>query len=322
MAVGETCDDGVQNKQIHVITNWPSCHTKIGTKEKVPTEIAYLDSGIKWGSDIPVSAPRHMWMKLQLDRRQTGEAAKIMTEFASNGPESRRRPVEIIADFLALVKEHLIKNLDEQYGKELWRTLPILLVVTVPAVWSDLAKSRTMQAFDMAGFNNNGFPKLTQIMTITEPEAAAIFTIKTLRGGAQAEKLSIGDGFVVCDMGGGTVDLISYRVAELQPTVVEEATVGNGDQCGATFVDRAFIQWLEDKLGIEDFLKIAGCRAKDIPRTSMPQKLGRMVSDFIMEAKSGFSGKENNFIRLPAPLNALEDDETRGICDGEIAITP
>ena len=59
-----------------------------------------------------------------------------------------------------------------------------------------------------------------------------------------------------------------------------------------------------------------------MPRTSLSQKLGRVVSDFVMEAKTGFSGKEHNFLRLPAPLSSLDDDEARGIIDGEISITP
>jgi hypothetical protein len=47
-----------------------------------------------------------------------------------------------------------------------------------------------------------------------------------------------------------------------------------------------------------------------------------MVQDFTLEAKSGFSGSETNFLRLPAPLNAIEEDVLRGIADGEILITP
>lgn len=60
-------------------------------------------------------------------------------------------------------------------------------------------------------------------------------------------------------MGGGTVDLISYRIASLKPTVIEEATVGGGDQCGGAFVDRAFLKILELRLGGEDFVRLAGC---------------------------------------------------------------
>jgi hypothetical protein len=322
VALCETSDDGGQGKPIHVIQNWPSSHTKIGTKEKVPSEIAYTKDGVEWGSNIPPNVGRNIWMKLSLDRQQSGEAGRIMQELTSTTTGPHRRPVDIIADFLKCVKEHLIKNLDEQYGAGLWRSLPIVLVITVPAVLSDLAKHRTMKAFDLAGFNMDTLPNLVHVITTTEPEAAATFTIKTLRGSAHDEQLSVGDGFVVCDMGGGTVDLISYRVASLQPTLVEEATVGNGDQCGSTFIDRAFIEWLEAKLGVDDFVKIAGCRAKDVPHSQLSEKLGRMVADFIMEAKTGFSGKQHSFLRLPRPLSNLDDDEERGIRDGEIMITP
>lgn len=139
------------------------------------------------------------------------------------------------------VKDQVLKTLDEEYRREVWSTLPITLVVTVPAVWSDVAKDRTLQAVRQAGFNNTYLPFLKRILLATEPEAAAIYTIKTLRGSTQDQRLAVGDGFIICDMGGGTVDLTSYRVAELQPTVVEEATAGSGDQCGGSFIDRAFV---------------------------------------------------------------------------------
>jgi molecular chaperone DnaK (HSP70) len=263
-----------------------------------------------------------MWTKLQLDRPQTGEAAKVIKEQQLSSQSVLKQPVDIVTDFLALVKGHLVKNLDEAYRRDVWMTLPITLVVTVPAIWSDAAKDRTLQAVRQAGFNTTQFPLLEKTVLTTEPEAAAIYTIKTLRGNTQDQRLAVGDGFIVCDMGGGTVDLLSYRVAKLQPTSVEEVTVGTGDQCGGSFVDRAFLLWLERRLGTAHFIKIAGCRAEDIPRTSITAKLGRMVQDFTLEVKSGFSGHETNFLRLPPPLNVIEEDEARGISDGEIRITP
>jgi molecular chaperone DnaK (HSP70) len=236
-----------------------------------------------------------MWTKLQLDSTQTGEAAKVLEEQQSSVQSLAKQPVDIIADFLRHVKDHFIKTLDDEYQREIWSTLPITLVVTVPAVWSDAAKDRTLQAIHQAGFNNVGFPALKQTLLTTEPEAAAIYTIKTLRGTTQDQRLAIGDGFIMCDMGGGTVDLISYRVSELQPTVVEEATVGTGHQCGGSFIDRAFLKWLERRLGTTHFLKIAECRSEDIPRTSLTPKLGRMVQDFTIDAKPDFRATKQIF---------------------------
>jgi molecular chaperone DnaK (HSP70) len=174
-----------------------------------------------------------MWTKLILDATQGGEVTTTFKELSLDSQGPAPKPVDIIADYLSHIKDHLIKNLDRQYGKEVWRTLLVTLVMTVPAVWSDLAKDSTLQAICKGGFNTTVFPKLNRTVLMTEPEAAAIYTIQSLRGSVQDEQFAIGDGFIVCDMGGGTVDLVSYRIAELEPTILEEATVGSGDQCVA-----------------------------------------------------------------------------------------
>jgi molecular chaperone DnaK (HSP70) len=318
----ETSDISSQEHHVEVVHDWPSCHTKIGTKEKVPSEVAYLDDGtVQWGSSIKPSTKRHVWTKLRLETALNGEVSKIVRELTSSAECDAKQPIDIVSDFLTHVRVHLVHCLDNRYGKDVWKTLPITLVVTVPAVWSDAAKDRTVQAVKKAGFTSAHLPKLENTMIATEPESAAIYTIRTLRGTAHENQLKLGDGFTVCDMGGGTVDLISYKVAGLDPIVVEEATVGNGDQCGGSFVDRAFLKWLERRLGTPDFVTIAGCRSEDVPHTSLAKKAAIMLQDFTLEVKSGFSGTETNFLRLPAPLSALDDDELRGICDGEITIT-
>jgi hypothetical protein len=318
----ETSDTAALGKDIEVIKDWPSRHTKIGTKEKIPSEIAVLDR-TQWGALIAPNVQRHIWTKLLLEDSQSDEVDKIMEELSlEGGKKPSTKPVDIIAQFLSHVKDHLLKNLDNQYGRELWRTLPITLVVTVPAVWSDAAKDTTLRAVHKSGFNSIELPKLKRTVLATEPEAAAIYTIQSLRGSVQDAQFAIGDGFIVCDMGGGTVDLISYRVAQLEPTILEEATIGSGDKCGGSFVERGFLKWLERRLGTTDFVQIAGEKSEDLPRTSMSPKLNRMVQDFVLEAKSGFSGVETNYLRLPPPLSGLLEDDARGILDGEIKITP
>jgi hypothetical protein len=316
----ESSGTGAEGNHIEVIHDWPSKHTTIGTKEKVPSEVTYENEGVVWGSLIASDVPRHMWTKLQLDSRQVGEAAKIFREISAS-QKAEKQPTDIVADFLAQVKAHLIKNLDQKYGKAVWRTLPITLVVTVPAVWSDLAKARTLEAVDKAGFNGLEFTQSVQTVITTEPESAAIYTMKALKGTTQDTNFKLNDGFIVCDMGGGTVDLIAYRIAGLNPTRIEEATVGSGAQCGGSFVDRAFLEWLERRVGQDAFVGIAGCRSEEVPRTSLAKKAARLLQSFRYEAKGGFSGTETNFLQLPYPLSAV-DDKSKGIRDGDIEITP
>lgn len=177
-----------------------------------------------------------------------------------------------------------------------------------------------MQAFDKAGWNSLEFPQLKNTLIATEPEAAAIYTIRTLRGTAQNRDFKVGDGFIVCDMGGGTVDLIAYKVTKLKPIQIQEATVGNGAQCGGTFVDRRFLKFLELRLGTTDFMSLAGCRSEEVPYSSLAKRVSLMLQNFQQTAKSGFSGDEDYTQELKGPLSNIELDEARGITDGEILL--
>lgn len=61
--------------------------------------------------------------------------------------------------------------------------------------------------------------------------------------------LSVGDTFVICDAGGGTVDLISYTVTKLNPIIeVKEAAPGSGGRCGSTFINGRFKDYLQFRL--------------------------------------------------------------------------
>jgi hypothetical protein len=45
-----------------------------------------------------------------------------------------------------------------------------------------------------------------------------------------AHRIQIGDAFVICDAGGGTVDLISYEITKLVPLELKELVPGKGPQ--------------------------------------------------------------------------------------------
>ena len=79
---------------------------------------------------------------------------------------------------------------------------------------------------------------------ITEPEAAAMYALDVM----DPHNLKVGDTFVLCDAGGGTVDLISYTVSALKPILkITEASPGSGSLCGSTFLNRIFQKFLRDK---------------------------------------------------------------------------
>jgi hypothetical protein len=125
-------------------------------------------------------------------------------------------PVEIAADFIGAVYRHAQSEIAKVVPKEYLKICQKHFVLSVPAVWSDAAKNATLQASKIAGI----FP----VTLIKEPEAAALYTMHSL-----GFSLNVGDAFVVCDAGGGTVDLISYEVVGLNPNLqVKELVPGTG----------------------------------------------------------------------------------------------
>jgi hypothetical protein len=54
---------------------------------------------------------------------------------------------------------------------------------------------------------------------------------------------------IVCDAGGGTVDLISYEVDSIKPFLISECSVGTAGACGSVFLDRAFEAAVRIRLG-------------------------------------------------------------------------
>ena len=106
-----------------------------------------------------------------------------------------------------------------------------------------MAQAATRACADAAGMGAGA-----ALHVISEPEAAALYALTTL----DPHGLKIGDTIMLCDAGGGTVDLITYKVASLKPILkLAEASPGSGSLCGASFLNHGFQEFLEKKLGNE-----------------------------------------------------------------------
>lgn len=150
---------------------------------------------------------------------------------------------ELTTDYLQKLCDHLMYTLGQKLGASILRTIPLEFCLTVPAIWSEVAKETTLRACQKAGLKSE-----QDIMLVSEPEAAAIYALH----GLDPHGLQIGDSFVLCDAGGGTVDLISYTITELRPILkIREAAPGTGGLCGSTFLNQKFQEFLVQKLGNE-----------------------------------------------------------------------
>jgi hypothetical protein len=61
--------------------------------------------------------------------------------------------------------------------------------------------------------------------------------------------LQLGRRFVVCDAGGGTVDLITYEVTSVNKLELKEVTEGTGGKCGSSMLNKRFRRHLKQTHG-------------------------------------------------------------------------
>lgn len=150
-------------------------------------------------------------------------------------------PEKLVTDYLTALRDHAEKVLRWKLPESALTSTPIEFMITTPAVWSESAQAKTRSCAQKAGMGVGA-----KLQIISEPEAAAMYALDAM----DPHNIKIGDTFVLCDAGGGTVDLISYKVSALKPVLrIAEAAPGSGSACGSTFLNRIFQKYLKDKLG-------------------------------------------------------------------------
>ena len=237
-------------EDIYVERSWPG---KDG-EWKTPTRIAYASENTKssladnqWGYRATPPMVMCSWIKLLLDA-STRPAANDDFRLASQSDECKPRLPNnrdaqgVVTDFLRELYAHLESRVVKSLGQEFFDSTPMDVWLTVPAVWSDQAQNATKNAAKEAGF---GARPGDTISVISEPEAAAVAYLSDvtrpetvnkpsvgpipLTSSQELTRQQVGETIMVCDCGGGTVDITSYTIVELgQQPVFDEACVGIG----------------------------------------------------------------------------------------------
>jgi molecular chaperone DnaK (HSP70) len=154
-----------------------------------------------WGFEIdPIPDPSkatYEMFKLGLDPNR-----EIETELARRYPNVIKLPTEgeeieeLVVDYLTALREHLVSHLQTHLTSFDLESIPKQYIITVPAVWSEKAQSRTRSCAEKAGMGHG-----ESVRIISEPEAAAIHELEELR--SDEFRFQIDDTIVVCDAGGG-----------------------------------------------------------------------------------------------------------------------
>ncbi|CRG91300.1 hypothetical protein PISL3812_08348 [Talaromyces islandicus] len=295
---------------VEVVSTWPDGGNR--TSPKVPTTISYDNQKFSWGFQTTHSEDVIRGIKLLLDPDQETNynpflnAKKLLKSLD-------KTPSDVTADYLKELVDHAKDILKRRFGPAA-NHMDRVFVLTIPAVWSDKAKDVTLKAAHSAGIPPS---KLTML---SEPESAALYALRSITEYYQGKTLNSNDDvIVVCDAGGGTVDLISYAVESLSPLSLKEIVEGTGGLCGSMILDERFENFLEDLIGPKRFKKLSK-RTKDSAHrywqeVVKPNFVGKSDDDFdACERAVPLPGAKNDTsIGLEAGFLLMNESQIQGI---------
>ncbi|KAK2779585.1 hypothetical protein CKAH01_02933 [Colletotrichum kahawae] len=222
-----------KQERIELVDNWQGA-----VQAKVPSKYTYTAcNGTKWGYGMGPEALVLKLTKLKLEPPSLRDALQELKtslvdahRLGMNEINNRntvdvgddfphyltKSPEQIITDYLTNVAKYVRGDIRAKKDPNTLSEFPIDLVITHPAIWHDRAKNITFRAVNKAFRAEFREMELNpgNIRLVTEPEACAQYTMSNVQGVSTLRK---GDCFVVVDAGGGTVDLLSYKVEEVSP---------------------------------------------------------------------------------------------------------
>lgn len=284
--------------QVYTITEWPGAKGR--NPPKAPTLLKYegKDSFL-WGYELDRSTKERIeGIKLLLDPDQPKPIYAPPVNIEAELKKLGKPAIDVATDYISAIYQHALRMIEGKYPKSYLEMLNKEFVLSVPAVWSDKAKETTLRAARNAGIG--------PIKLIKEPEAAALFTLHFLKN----KGLEIGDAFVLCDAGGGTVDLISYEITNLVPLELKELVPCTGGLAGSLMLNLRFEQWVRDVVGEKVFLDL---KETDAFRLAMKH--------FDETIKPGFRSRDDQDQYVHFPLANLKDEPAKGLKNSCITMT-
>ncbi|RHZ64968.1 hypothetical protein CDV55_100109, partial [Aspergillus turcosus] len=245
---------------IQLVRSWPGLYGLGGISP--PSTIAYPQDNpaiqkICWGFEVESGTSACSWTKLLLDTgvdttQFNDKALEAATATGIMKLPYGKVAIQVVTDFLREVYLHTCQELKEDLGN---RDLDLCDVqmefwFTTPAVWSDQVQFEYKEAAIRAGFGPSDDRPDDTIYMLCEAEAAALATFQTMPLYGPGMQIKPDDGVLICDCGGGTVDVTTYLISEVSPRLsFDELTSAIGGMCGATAIDRNFYLLMSERFG-------------------------------------------------------------------------
>jgi molecular chaperone DnaK (HSP70) len=94
----------------------------------------------------------------------------------------KKSAITASGEYVGMLVAHVKNILKNRFGSAL-QAMNLQFVMTVPAVWSDKAKDATMQVACLGNIPKNN------LFLVSEPEAAAVYAIRTIQPNTIAVRL-------------------------------------------------------------------------------------------------------------------------------------
>jgi len=297
--------------KVQQILHWPG---SFETFRKVPTCILYDEQGqvIAWGLEAKNASPmpgttRCEWFKLFLEPQALRDQSAIDPRLPQI-PQGKRA-LDLIIDFLSCLWEYAKEQITREIGAvadlnsaDVW--------LTVPAAWDakgcDMMRDAALSAGLVQSSHAGDRDWRERLRIITEPEAAAVHCAHL----TDLHKLRPSQNFMICDAGGGTVDLAVYKlIGQMANLEIAEMCARSGANCGSIFLDLRFRELVKTLLS-------------DHPAHLDAASLAYFMHSFSETDKLAYMGESDDDNMFHFTTFNVEDphDPSVGLINGELAI--
>lgn len=253
--------------KIGQVQRWPGAGHR--NDNKVPTRLVYpngTDRPSCWGFDAEDyeqddNVVIQEWFKTLLDPRAIEKHNK-------DNPDDTRDLEQVqhwVRDFLTRLYDCIEVFLTGKLPDFEWTTAKIEFLFSMPTTWSPVVVESFRGIIGQAGFGGSLNAHHTVTMSLTEAEAAAVYT------STDAPNLfKSGEVILVCDAGGGTTDLSALQVTEtmvesLSLKQLKQVDVVYGANVGSAGIDAEFMKLVRQRLVAADKIESLDIDVDDAP---------------------------------------------------------
>lgn len=181
--------------------------------------------------------------KLKLPKSVSQKGAVLVS--GNTDQDNEEANMRATIDFFRVVYDHIFNQLHLHKSIsniELTKD-DIRFVITVPAIWNDVERTIMRNVAVSAGLISEKDHE-SRLIIINESLAATLYSERE----TAANKIPVGANYIICDAGGGTVDIASFVATEAFKENNSfprcQLTADTGERCGSTYLDERMKQLL------------------------------------------------------------------------------